>query len=203
MDDFELLDAWQGGDRTAGNTLFDRHFDAIYRFFVHKVGSDVEDIVQRTFLSCIEARDRFRRQSSFRTFLFAIARNELRAYYRGRKKDGVLDFAVSSVAELRPSPSTMARHRGQTRMLLEALASVPVDLQIALELHYLEGLRGPEIAEVLDIPEGTVRSRLRRGREQVIAQMTKLGAELEMQATDDFSRWASVLREHLGEPASA
>ena len=177
------------GDAGAGNTLFERHFDSIYRFFVYKVERDVHDLVQRTFLGCMEARSRFRGDSSFRTFLFAIARNELRQHYRNKTRDGVLDFTTSSLAELAPTPSTIARHKGQTRMLLTALRSLPVDLQLLLELHYLEGLTGPALAEVLEIPEGTVRSRLQRARETAAAKLTALGGE-----TPEIARWADALR---------
>jgi RNA polymerase sigma-70 factor (ECF subfamily) len=197
-DDFALLEKWQRGEAAAGNELFSRHFDSIYRFFLYKAHGEVEDMVQRTFLSCVEARDRFAHKSSFRTFLFGIARNELRHFFRRRKKDDVLDFAVSSIAELNPSPSTMARHRGRTQQLMAALESLPVDLQLALELHYLEGLSGPALAEVLEVPEGTVRSRLHRAREQVAEKLAALGGGNLHTEGEDFARWASALRACFG-----
>jgi RNA polymerase sigma factor (sigma-70 family) len=201
-DDFELLEAWRGGDQQAGNELFGRHFDSMYRFFVYKVDAQAEDLVQRTFLACIEARDRFAGQASFRTFLFAIARNELRYFFRQLKRDEVLDFAVSSIAELQPSPSTLARHRGQTRLLMLALSAIPVDLQIALELHYLEGLTGPALATVLEVPEGTVRSRLHRAREQVAAKLKELGGLVPSDdaapTEGDYARWADAIRSCFG-----
>ena len=163
-DDMALLSAWQAGDAHAGNQLFERHFDAIYRFFRYKTGDDGADLVQRTFLGCIEARDRFRRASSFRTFLFAIARNELRGYWRKRHKMANIDFGVSSLLDLGASPSTMARKRDSAQQLVDALRSIPLEQQVALELFYMHGLSGPELAFVLEIPEGTVRSRLRQAR---------------------------------------
>ena len=119
-DDFSLLDAWQQGDGRAGNRLFERHFDAIYRFFANKTGNDGADLVQRTFLGCIEARDRFRRTSSFRTFLFAIARNELRNHWRQRRKhEHVASNAPApasasacwTTAAPRPRPPPVTTHR--------------------------------------------------------------------------------------------
>jgi hypothetical protein len=63
--DAELLEAWGAGDKAAGEALFDRHFEAIYRFFQNKVGPGViDDLVQQTFLGCVEAPDRFRGDSS-------------------------------------------------------------------------------------------------------------------------------------------
>lgn len=162
MDDFELLERWRGGDANAGNELFERHFDAVHRFFVNKAPSDAADLVQRTFLACVEARDRFRQQASFRTFLFAIAHHELMAHWRKRAR-AELDPSISSLRDLDPSPSTLLARVAEERHLLEALRSIPLELQVALELFYWEGLTGPELAAVLDVPEGTARSRLRRG----------------------------------------
>jgi RNA polymerase sigma factor (sigma-70 family) len=165
-DDATLFDAWRAGDRRAGEQLFERHFDAIYRFFEGKVAGDVVgDLVQRTFLGCVEARERFRGASSFRTFLYAIARHELCALFRRKKASGAVDFGVSSLADLAPTPSTLARLRSQREHLAHALRSLPLELQLALELRYFEDLTGPDLAVVLEVPEGTVRSRLRRGLE--------------------------------------
>ena len=174
MDDFELLDRWRAGDAAAGNQLFERHFDSLYRFLSRKIDGDAADLVQRTLLGCVEARDRFRGEASFRTFLFAIARNELYGFWRQRKKRGDLDFSVSSLEDLGPTPSRMVAKRREHVLLLEAIKTIPLDLQIAIELHYWEGLRGPELARVLEIPEGTVRSRVRRAKEALREKMVEL-----------------------------
>ncbi|MEQ9500829.1 MAG: RNA polymerase sigma factor [Deltaproteobacteria bacterium] len=172
MEDRELLEAWRGGDRSAGNQLFERHFDAVYRFFSGKVGGEAADHVQRCFLALVEGRDRFRGDASVRTFLFAIARHELYQYWRTRRRDGRLDFGVSSLADLNPSPSSHVRRVEAHARLHQALASIPLDLQIVLELHYWEDQTGPQLAEILQVPEGTVRSRLRRGLEALRAHLT-------------------------------
>ena len=112
-DDFELLDAWRSGDRAAGNTLFERHFDAVCRFFANKVNDNVDDLIQKTFLGCIEGRDRFRKQSSFRTYLFAVAHNILRVHFRTRPDDsGEVDFASTTVER---GPTTAARSTSPAR----------------------------------------------------------------------------------------
>ena len=103
-DDLALLDQWCAGDGAAGNLLFKRHFEAVYRFFEHKTGGDIDDLVQETFLACMKSRDSFRRQSSFRTYLFAIARHVLFGYWRKRRTAGpTLDFDEISVASLSTS----------------------------------------------------------------------------------------------------
>ena len=85
-DEHALLEAWRAGDAAAGEALFERHFDAIYEFFASKLTIDVGDLVQRTFLGCVEARGRFRGECSFRTFLYAIARLELYGYFLSRHR---------------------------------------------------------------------------------------------------------------------
>ena len=166
MDDFSLLERWRAGDVDAGNELFERHFDSIQRFFSNKVPLDPLDLVQRTFLACVESRDRFRNQSSFRTFLFAIAHHELMAYWR-REARKSWDPSAQSVLDLHPSPSSLFVEAIEERTLLEALRSIPFELQVVVELYYWEGLSAPQVSEALEIPEGTVRSRLRRGLEHL------------------------------------
>lgn len=204
VEDAALLERWRAGDKGAGNHLFERHFESVYRFFVHKAPRDAVDLTQRTFLACVEARDRFRGASSFRTFLFAIARHELMAHWR--KASRAADPATTSVRDLAPSPSAILIERREHRVLLEALRSIPLDLQIALELHYWEQLSMSEIAEVLDVPEGTAKSRLRRAREALegrIAELEQDPAKLRTTLAS-LDSWAAALKnEVLGERRAA
>src|SRR6185436_6575853 len=71
--DAELLSAWRGGDEKAGAELFERHFEALFRFFRNKAGDQAEDLVQETFLACLSG-PAFRGEASFRTYLFTVAR---------------------------------------------------------------------------------------------------------------------------------
>jgi RNA polymerase sigma factor (sigma-70 family) len=203
--DLELLERWRGGDREAGTRLFERHFKPLYRFFRNKVGDDAEDLVQQTFLACVQARDRFRGDASFRTYLFTAARSKLHDHFgKHARKRGAIDFGVTSVIDLGASlPGLLVRDEEQRR-LLHALRRLPVDLQIALELHYFEGMHGPELAAVLDVPEGTVRSRLRRARELLRDALTELGASSERADTTmtDIEGWAAELRDRALAPRS-
>lgn len=196
MDDRELLDAWRAGDRTAGERLVARHFRTVYGFFRNKIESEIEDLVQRTFLRCLEARDAFRGESSFRTYLLAIARNELFGHFRGR---GVrLDPQQTSIAliDTGTRPSAIVDRKREHRLLVRALRTLPLDEQILLELFYFEELPGPELAVVLSVPEGTVRTRLRRARallEKAVAELEAAGEGVRA-TTDDIDRWAASLR---------
>lgn len=198
-DDFTLLDAWADGDRGSGDVLFERHFESIYRFFRNKVDGEVHDQVQDTFMRCTEAKQGFRRDASFRAFLFGVARrvlhDHLRQVYRGRE----IEMSSTSVADLGSSPSRFIVRKQEHRLLLHALRTLPLDHQIALELSYWEELSGPEIAAVLELNPATARTRLRRAREALAEQMHALSASDELVAStlDNLDHWAASLREYL------
>lgn len=161
--DAELLDRWAEGSLIAANELIERHFAAVHRFFCHKVVSESEDLIQQTFLACIEARERYQGRSSFKTFLLAIARNQLFNHY-ARTQRHVLDVSLQSVRDLGTSPSGAMARSEDERLLIEALQHIPLDAQIVLELVYWEGLDVVEVAAVLEVPVNTVYSRLRRAK---------------------------------------
>ncbi len=200
--DLDLLDAWRGGDTAAGSQLFERHFGRLYRFFSYKVGDDVEDLIQQTLLACVESRDRFAGNARFSTYLLSIARNKLCDYWRRRSRNDALDFGVSSLADLGPTPTQVVAKRREERVLLEALRSLSVDLQVALEMHYWEDMSGPELAVVLGIPEGTVRSRLRRAKQALhdrLAELCESPAVLES-TLQNLDGWAAALKDAVASP---
>ncbi len=196
-DDFELLAAWREGDKAAGSELFSRHFSAVNRFFRSKVDGGVEDLVQSTFLACVEARDNFRGVSSFRGYLFGIARNHLFGHYRRRDRE--VDFETCSVIDLGGSPSQALGGREEQRLLLHALRCLPLEHQIVVELYYWEGLKGPELAAVLDVSPHTVRSRLSRARASLRECVERLasGQEIAASTLHNLEDWAEALRKHF------
>lgn len=199
--DMELLHAWREGDEHAGRELFARHFDSVFRFFRNKVDGVAEDLTQQTFLGCLKGREKFRGDASFRTYVFSIARKRLYTHYRDRRRQGSeLVFDQVSVADLaRPSPTALLAEREEQQMLLRALRQLPVDMQIALELHYWEDLKVREIAEILDVPSGTIKRRLQRARQQLERHLQSLSEspELLKSTLDNFSFWAGDLRKQL------
>lgn len=200
MGDAECLRAWASGDRKAGELLFERHFEAVARFFRNKTDRDHDDLIQATFLGCVESATRFREEASFRTYLFGIARNVLSKYYRSKRRERArLDFGSVSAADLGASPSAWIEQGEHARTMLHALRSIPLDAQIALELHYWEGLTGQQIAEVLDIPLGTAKTRLRRARQLLERELARLSnGEVKAAHThSDLDAWARGLRDRL------
>jgi len=165
MTDETLLRRWQAGEVEAGEALLARHFRSLYRFFRNKVGADCDDLIQDTMLACVGGAFRFEGRSTFKTYLLTIARNQLYQFVKRKHRGLELDPLHSSMEDLLPSPSEVAAANATRNRVHDALRRIALDLQIALELHYWDELTTAELAVVLDIPLGTVKSRLRRGRE--------------------------------------
>jgi RNA polymerase sigma factor (sigma-70 family) len=200
--DLDLFEAWCAGDRKAGHELFTRYFHNIRRFFANKVENEVEDLVQRTFTACVESRDRVLLKSSFRAYLYGIARNILRQHFRARNRAGTpFDVDEHSVCDSGAGISMILAARQEQRLLLEALRRLPLDHQTLLELYFWEDLSAREIAECFDLPENTIRSRIRRGKRMLSERMEELATspvELES-ARSDLERWAASLRDPAGQ----
>lgn len=155
--------------------IVERHFESVYKFFRSKVSGDVDDLVQQTFISCLEARESFRGDCSFRTLLFGIARRRLYDHFRERRRVKALDFTTTSVRALGTSPTGALMRRDDVTMLREALQELPVDSQMLLELHYWEGLSTAELAQVFEVSEGTIKSRQFHARARLKALLAERG----------------------------
>ena len=200
--DAQLLEAWRAGELDAGRILFERHIGVLSRFFRNKVGDEREDLIQRTLLACVESRDRLRDGGSFRAYVLRVARSRLYDHLaKARGGPSRPDPLVTSVADAGMSPSRIIARGEQEHLLLLALRRLPVDLQVALELHYWEGLTTGELAEVLEIPQGTVKTRLFRARNLLREDLAALAATgvLPQTSVDDLDAWAVSLRAALDE----
>jgi RNA polymerase sigma-70 factor (ECF subfamily) len=177
---------WPGDERAvsrflAGDVLgFEqivRHYSGmVFSLAARLVGPmDAEDIVQETFLRAWHGLERFRGESSLKTWLYAIALNRARArhgrlarlravFTQGRTKEDDPFASLDNAADpaLSPEENTLITER--RRRLREALRTLPDEFRTAVVLRDLEGLSYEEVAGVLGVPIGTVRSRLARGR---------------------------------------
>lgn len=164
-DELALLDRWCAGDAAAGNALFRRHYESVYRFFASKTEGELDDLAQETFLACVRERPRFLRHSSFRTYLFAIAKYTLYGYWRRKARRATpVDFDELSIASLSTSAASRLTRREDHARLLDALQKLPLEQQLLLELHYWEDLPREQLAEVFAVEPATTRSRLFRAR---------------------------------------
>lgn len=199
--DDELLLAWRAGERRAGEQLFDRHFKALTRFFRNKTsdgaGDSMDDLIQQTVLGLLESKHEFRGEGSFRSFVFGVAYNVLRNHYRGARRDAArLDFGVTSIFDLAAGPVEVLAERHEQRLLLQGLRRIPLEHQVLLELYFWEPLPAPEIAEILGLPEGTVRTRIRRAKALLEAELGRLSSDPRLleSTLSNLDDWAQSVR---------
>ncbi len=165
--ELELLSRWCAGSERAGDQLLRRCFPLLYRFFINKVGDATDDLVQQTLIACMRNREKILDSGAFRMYLFKIARSRLFDHLRAaRRRSGHLhdDFEELSIAQTGISNTSRIGRANAATQIREALQRLPVELQLVVESHYWEEQSTAEIAEAAGVPQGTVKSRLRRAR---------------------------------------
>lgn len=162
--DSELFAAYAAGDREAFRRLFDRYGPLLTRVIARRVqGAEiVDDLVQQTFLQVHRARHDFRRDGNLRSWLIAIGLNVMRQHFRRTKRREEVPLAdVGEHAPSVPAHDPVAAER--RRQLHAALAKLPDKQRTAIELHWLEGLSFPEVAEAVGAKVSAVKVRAHRG----------------------------------------
>lgn len=191
--DDELLTAWHAGDAKSGELLWKRHTRSVQRFFRNKVPWAVAmDLAQRTLERALQLQQPVR---SFRGYVLGIAKNQLFDYLRDeqRKKRRDADLETLVIDDTIESPEAWVGAKREKRVLLQALRRMPLPIQLVLELRYWERLSDGQVAEVLDVSIGTVKSRIAAGRVGLREEITRLVASAErLQSTlDSLEQWAS------------
>lgn len=160
--DLDLLRRAKAGRHEAFHRLMDRHAPAMLRLGATLVPThhDAEDLLQETFIAAFRGLASFQERSSVKTWLYAILFRQASLL---RRKRGVSPLQLSVDA---PSGDPPEAARTEARIDLEtALAHLPDDARAILILRELDGLAYEEIASVLQVPRGTVESRLFRARQ--------------------------------------
>lgn len=196
--DNQLLTRWASGDAHAGRTLVERHFGIVCRFFESKLAHDSEDLVQRTFELCLAQANEFRGEGSVRGYLLGIARRQLYTHFRARRREttALQREEDLSVEAWTLSVSSLLEARDERDLLLRALHKIPLDEQIAIELHYWEGLSTGEIGEILGTPAGTIKYRLSHGRKHLRALIAEaqLQPDLRRSTLQGLDAWVDEVR---------
>lgn len=150
-----LTDKAQSGDPEALRKLVCEHYSQVFRFCARRVGSQAAaDVTQEVFLTMQQSIKRYENRSSFSTWLYGIAQNHCRNHSR-KQKNSWLQL------ENWFAPSQPFEHKSIASVVLqEALGKLSDDHREVVVLHELDGMTYPEIANLLGIPEGTVKSRL-------------------------------------------
>lgn len=131
---------------------------------------DAEDIVQESFLKAFKAVDGFRGGDA-KVWMLSIVRNTAMNFLRRRKPDVATDFAQLEPADRSPSPEQSLLQESRREQVRHAIARLEPEFRETLVLREIEGLSYKEIAAVLDIPAGTVMSRLSRARRRLMTEL--------------------------------
>jgi RNA polymerase sigma-70 factor (ECF subfamily) len=152
-------------------------FNVAYKF----VGKhdEAEDLTQDIFLKIFKALNTFDRRANFQTWIISISRNLCIDHYRSVRKERQTIARDVDSSELQPAtsergPYAQAEHQDLRAQLRQALETLPVSLRTAVVLRDLQELSYQEIADRLGLPEGTVKSRINRGRIELAHQLKRL-----------------------------
>lgn len=180
-DDDLLLAAQRDPD--AFGAIFDRHFDALFRFAAHRIGRQAaEDVAAETFVRALGAvRRAHTTDGSLRAWLYAIAGNLIRDDLRSRARAGRVDDRLRNQVRTAPQVARpgMDVGDGPDPELLEAVRALRIEEQEVLLLHAWAELSYEEIAVATGVAVGTVRSRLSRARVQLRAALPEHGPTTE------------------------
>lgn len=177
-DDEALVDRFLGGDRAAFDALVLRYQDRLHRFVAWSIGTgEADDTTQDVFVEAYRSLATWRRKSTFRTWLYGVARNVCRHHARqDRGRDHTRDDSVvGDYADDTFGPFESVAKCLELGDLMAAVTRLPREQRVTLMLRAWEGLSYDEIAAVTNVPKGTVRSRLHSARRtvaQAIAEVT-------------------------------
>lgn len=173
------MDAALAGDTSAFEMLVGRHQARLYSAMIHITGSseDAEDVVQEAFIQAYLKLNTFQRHSRFYTWIYRIAFNFALSKHRRRKPVKSLDQTREALGSEPVSQLATAENRMiQTEHILAvqtAIGELSEDHRAILVLRDMHGMSYEDIAEILNTPIGTVRSRLNRARMQLKVQLEK------------------------------
>jgi RNA polymerase sigma-70 factor (ECF subfamily) len=169
------------GDQSAWDTIVGRHRRRVFNVAYKFVGKhdEAEDLTQDIFLKVFKSLDTFDRRANFQTWLMSVSRNLCIDHYRSVRKerqtiDRDVDANTLTPASSDAGPMAVLEQRDRVALLRQALSALPDALRTAVLLRDLQELSYNEIAEQLQLPEGTVKSRINRGRHELARQIKKL-----------------------------
>ncbi|WP_460165777.1 sigma-70 family RNA polymerase sigma factor [Thermostilla marina] len=172
-DDAQLIKATLAGKTAAFGRLVRKYQDRLYNTMLHVAGNgvDAQDVVQEAFIQAFLHLDSFAQESAFYTWLYRIAFNVAATHRRRRKPTVSIEDVRERVGE-EPAgqdggPSEEVERQERCRLVREAIASLPEEHRQVLVLREIDGCCYETIAEILQLPIGTVRSRLHRARLQL------------------------------------
>lgn len=181
--DLQLVERVREGDKRAYGLLVEKYRRKLMRLLSRMVRDpdEIEDIAQETFIKAYRALPQFRGDAAFYTWLYRIAVNTAKNYLaaKGRGMQTLSDQALNDedepderlVVQDISTPESELLTKQVAYAVNEAVEALPEELRQAITLREIEGMSYEEIAEAMDCPIGTVRSRIFRAREAIAAKL--------------------------------
>jgi len=182
------------GDQTAWDTIVKTYRRKVFNVAYKFVGKhdEAEDLTQDIFVKVFRSLKSFDRRANFQTWLISISRNLCIDHYRSVRKeretiDRDVDANELSPLSHDPGPVAALEQQDRVQLLKQAMAELPETLRTAVLMRDIQELSYQEIADQLRLPEGTVKSRINRGRTELARQIRKLRG-------DDFGPSGAMLK---------
>ncbi|MCA1558772.1 MAG: sigma-70 family RNA polymerase sigma factor [Acidobacteria bacterium] len=176
-----LIEQCLTGDQAAWELIVRQNWRKVFNVAYKFVGrhDEAEDLTQDIFLKIFKALGTFDRRANFQTWIISISRNLCIDHYRSVRKERQTIARDIDAGDLQPAstdrgPYAAAEHQDLRALLRQALQTLPLTLRTAVILRDLQELSYQEIADRLGLPEGTVKSRINRGRIELARQLRRL-----------------------------
>ena len=180
----ELIQRCLAGDQGAWEAIVRMHWRKVFNIAYKFVGKhdEAEDLTQDVFLKIFKSLNTFDRRANFQTWLISVSRNLCIDHYRSVRKERETVNRDVDAADLSPvsttvSPYAQLEHRDRVQLLREALDKLAPTLRTAVMMRDIQEMTYHEIADRLQLPEGTVKSRINRGRTELARQIQILRAQ--------------------------
>lgn len=178
MNEILLISRARGGDRDAFGALVEQYRDNVYRLAYRMCGNayDADEAAQEAFVAAWRALPNFRGDAKFSTWLYRLTTNAaIDVMRREKRHQTVGDGEMMELADDADSPQETVERTEQQEAVQKALATLSEEYREVLLLRYMEELDYAEIAEVLQLPSGTVKSRINRAKAALKAALLKSG----------------------------
>lgn len=180
-----MIEACLRGDQHAWDAIVRRYWRRVFNIAYKFVGrhEEAEDLSQEVFLKLYKALGTFDRRANFQTWLTSISRNLCIDHYRSVRRERELvdrnvDTANLSPAAKGPDAFSRLQRLDRRELLRRGMLALPDTLRAAVLMRDIQDFSYQEIAERLNLPEGTVKSRINRGRNELARQIVKIEREM-------------------------
>lgn len=177
--DGKLLDGIARGDKAAFTAFYQRHNRSLFAFLVRLLRDRemAEEVMSETMLEIWRQAGRFEGKSSVTTWLFSIGHHKAVSRLRKKREVALDDETAAALEDHSPGPDSLAAGQNMSRLLQGLMEKLSLDHREILQLAYFQEFSVQEIAETLDLPENTVKTRMFYARQKLKGMLQAAGVE--------------------------